>query len=305
MKFGDNLKKLRKAHKLSQEALAEKMSVSRQSVSKWENGESYPEMNNILELCKIFSCNINDLVNDSILDINSLDEEVKGSVVKLEQEKQNRLKGLSKAIYIIAKICKVFITIMIPIMLIIAFIAPIIMNRIDIDGNEITFDGAEEISIVIEDPNVVIEYDGEKITDEELSSYIIKYKELVDKHSKTMLIVYFELGVTVLIITLILYRETLKHLEELFVGINKGDTPFTLINAEHIKKMAYLLIAAIALPIVSGIIFEAIMGFDLEVSFGLIDVVEILFLFSMAYIFEYGYELQLDSKGRMYGEKNE
>lgn len=38
MKFGDNLKRLRKSKKLSQEDLAEKMNVSRQSVSKWETG---------------------------------------------------------------------------------------------------------------------------------------------------------------------------------------------------------------------------------------------------------------------------
>ena len=38
MKFGDNLRSLRKAKKLSQEDLAEKMQVSRQSVSKWETG---------------------------------------------------------------------------------------------------------------------------------------------------------------------------------------------------------------------------------------------------------------------------
>ena len=38
MKFGDNLKKLRKVKKLSQEELAEKIGVSRQSVSKWETG---------------------------------------------------------------------------------------------------------------------------------------------------------------------------------------------------------------------------------------------------------------------------
>lgn len=82
MKFGENLKVLRKSRKISQEQLAEKVNVSRQSVSKWETGDAYPEMNNILELCKIFHCHINDLVNDSIIDIDSLDEEVKMKVVK-------------------------------------------------------------------------------------------------------------------------------------------------------------------------------------------------------------------------------
>lgn len=43
MKFGENLKKLRKSKKLSQESLAEKIGVSRQSVSKWECGLSFPK----------------------------------------------------------------------------------------------------------------------------------------------------------------------------------------------------------------------------------------------------------------------
>ena len=107
MKFGDNLKHLRKSKKISQEVLAEKVGVSRQSVSKWENGEAYPEMSNILALCSIFHCNINDLVNDSIIDLNSLDDEIKMSVVKFKQQEQKRMKGISKALYIFARIFKI------------------------------------------------------------------------------------------------------------------------------------------------------------------------------------------------------
>lgn len=43
MKFGENLKYLRKTRKLSQEELAELVNVSRQSVSKWETGLSFPK----------------------------------------------------------------------------------------------------------------------------------------------------------------------------------------------------------------------------------------------------------------------
>ncbi len=43
MKFGENLRSLRKSKKLSQEDLAEKMNVSRQSVSKWETGLLFPK----------------------------------------------------------------------------------------------------------------------------------------------------------------------------------------------------------------------------------------------------------------------
>ena len=42
MNLSDNLKKLRKENNLSQEELADKLNVSRQSVSKWESGSAYP-----------------------------------------------------------------------------------------------------------------------------------------------------------------------------------------------------------------------------------------------------------------------
>ena len=47
MSLKTNLPKLRKIHNLSQEGLAEQLGVSRQSVSKWESGEGYPETEKI------------------------------------------------------------------------------------------------------------------------------------------------------------------------------------------------------------------------------------------------------------------
>ena len=43
MSFSDNLQVLRKRNNLTQEQLAEQLEVSRQAVSKWESGQSYPE----------------------------------------------------------------------------------------------------------------------------------------------------------------------------------------------------------------------------------------------------------------------
>ena len=42
---------------------------------------------------------------------------------------------------------------------------------------------------------------------------------------------------------------------------------------------------------------------DIEIN--LFNIVEIIFLFSMSYIFEYGYHIQKDSQGKMYGDENE
>ena len=310
MKFGDNLRKLRKSKKLSQEDLAEKVNVSRQSVSKWENGESYPEMNNILELCKIFHCHINDLVNDCMIDMDSLDEEIKMSVVKFEKEKQKKMKGLSKAIYIIARIGKVVVTIAMPIVILVMLFLPYLVRQVDVVDDEIIFKGTKDkITVteeIIDNHNAVkVKWNDRIIAEETSQDAIIQIKEILENNSKAVIIGYVELGFLALVITLLLYRAILKYLEQLFMNIHNGDTPFTMDNVNYIKKMAYFMIAVILLSNVPGVLFEIILKTDLDVGLELLDVIEILFLLSMAYIFEYGHALQLDSKGKIYGEENE
>ncbi len=305
MKFGDNLRNLRKSKKLSQEELAEKVYVSRQSVSKWETGDAYPEMNNILELCKIFHCRINDLVNDSIIDVDSLDEEVKMSVVKLKSDQQRKMKGLSKAISIIAKIARIACLVSIPIIIASMIILGVVTSKIEVKNNELVFNGNEVIKIEEKDDKISLTVDDSTITELNNQSEIVKLKEFLKSNSKVLIIGYIEVGFLFLIVSLILVSIMLKALENLFNNINQGDTPFTLENVGYIKKMAYLMIVVTILPSIMGVIFEVILKMDLNVGFELFSLVEILFLFSIAYIFQYGYEIQLDSKGKMYGEENE
>ena len=72
MNFCNNLQKLRKNKNISQEQLAEELGVSRQAVSKWESGASYPEMDKLVLLCKTFNCNLDDLINKDITQIEDL-----------------------------------------------------------------------------------------------------------------------------------------------------------------------------------------------------------------------------------------
>lgn len=309
MKFGENLYNLRKAAKMSQEKLAEKMDVTRQSVSKWENGESYPEMEKIMKLCDVFHCKINDLVHENMADIDSLDEEIKMSVVKFKEEKQKKIKGISKAIYILARIGKILITIAFPIIIFLLIVTPIFISNIELKDNTIVFKGAridDKITITEENSNdgvnLQLKANGILIADERNQDTILQMKNVLENNSKGQIIAFLELGYVCLIICLILYRMTLSRLEKLFININEGDTPFTLENVKYIKEMAKLMIIALILPSGGGIIFEKILATDLEVGFELFDIVQILFLFGISYIFEYGYELQQDTKAKMYGE---
>jgi transcriptional regulator with XRE-family HTH domain len=64
-RFAENLKAYRKAEKLSQGALAELLKLSPQSISKWERGESYPDIEKLVALSDIFKVSVDCLVGHS------------------------------------------------------------------------------------------------------------------------------------------------------------------------------------------------------------------------------------------------
>lgn len=75
MSFADNLVYLRQQYGITQEGLAEQLSVSRQTVSKWEAGTNYPEMDKLLVLCDLFHTNLDDLMRGSVQVTNENDTE--------------------------------------------------------------------------------------------------------------------------------------------------------------------------------------------------------------------------------------
>lgn len=70
--FADNLISLRKLHNLSQEELAEKINVSRQTLSKYETGESLPDIEKCKALAEVFDVSIDDLINYEAASVDDL-----------------------------------------------------------------------------------------------------------------------------------------------------------------------------------------------------------------------------------------
>ncbi len=67
MSFGKNLQSLRRmSGNMTQEALAEKLNISRQTVSKWELDAAYPEMDKSIELCNLFNCSLDNLFREEL-----------------------------------------------------------------------------------------------------------------------------------------------------------------------------------------------------------------------------------------------
>ena len=89
MKFNEKLLKLRKEKGLSQEELGMEMQVSRQTVSKWEAGQSYPDFTRLVMLSDFFDMTLDELVKD--IDVqevreNSFTNEKIDSIYRVSQD---------------------------------------------------------------------------------------------------------------------------------------------------------------------------------------------------------------------------
>lgn len=108
MKLSDKLITLRKENGWSQEDFAEKLDVSRQAISRWENGTALPDAQNILQISKLFNVTADYLLNDDYegeTDVSAVEENV-GETKPLVQKKK-RLHWLSICLIILLSACAI------------------------------------------------------------------------------------------------------------------------------------------------------------------------------------------------------
>lgn len=86
MTIGSNLKKARENKKLSQTDVSNYLNISRQSISKWENDRSIPDIDNLIKLSEIYKLSIDELLkNNTLIDQNDIiSEQVKKQVGNYE-----------------------------------------------------------------------------------------------------------------------------------------------------------------------------------------------------------------------------
>ena len=99
MKMPDKIIKLRKANGWSQEELAEKVDVSRQAISRWENGTALPDAQNVLQISKLFHVTTDYLLNDDY----ESDDDI--PAVQTAKKETKDLYTKKKQHHLIAAIC--------------------------------------------------------------------------------------------------------------------------------------------------------------------------------------------------------
>ena len=112
MKLSDKIIKLRKAKGWSQEDFAEKLNVSRQAVSRWENGTALPDANNILQLSKLFAVSADYLLNeDCVRDETVHAVKEVNAAAAAEKKKDSKLHLVASIAFAIAGLIWLFMAI--------------------------------------------------------------------------------------------------------------------------------------------------------------------------------------------------
>ena len=103
-KIGTFIAAERKAKKLTQAKLAEKIFVSEKTISKWENGNGIPDTNTLPKLCEVFGVSMNELLNGERISSEEYANKAESELLKLQKEKEQSDKRLLVAEIVIGSI---------------------------------------------------------------------------------------------------------------------------------------------------------------------------------------------------------
>ena len=143
MNLGKKIAELRKKNNLSQEELADKVGVARQTISKWEIGDTTPDINQVKIISKIFNISIDELVDNDI-----------NSVIVEKVSNTEKLAGIT------IKILKVFgIMLIVFITLIFLFV---IIFMVDMPRNDYDIVGRTKVSCNLDNEEYVYEAEYNK-----------------------------------------------------------------------------------------------------------------------------------------------
>lgn len=93
MELGKQIRKYRNERTLSQEALADKVYVSRQTVSNWENDKSYPDVKSLVLLSEVFAVSLDQLIKGDV-------EMMKEQINQTDQKKFGRLSNIFAILFL-------------------------------------------------------------------------------------------------------------------------------------------------------------------------------------------------------------
>lgn len=110
IKIGKFIADCRKNKKITQEQLAEKLSVTDRAVSKWERGLSLPDAGKMLDLCNILDINVNELLNGEKIDMKDYNKKTEELLIEMAKQEEIKNRKLLTSMWVILIVSVVFYT---------------------------------------------------------------------------------------------------------------------------------------------------------------------------------------------------
>ena len=219
---------------------------------------------------------------------------------RLTAGKQKGLKTLSKILQILAILAKVCLWIGLVFLVILAIAFPLVAEDVTISKEELSYK-SHKIELRESDDKLDIYYKDKQIGEMDVSEKEIVYT-LIDEIKERKLIFVIEVAMIVGVVSIILAIYIMGYVEKLFKNINEQVTPFIEENVTLIRKIGYFMIASVVVGVVGSGIMSVIALKSLDFSYDLVSIGEILMVFALAYIFEYGCSLQEGTDAKVYDE---
>ena len=101
IKIGEFIAEQRKANKLTQAALAEKLGITDRAVSKWERGKGLPDVSLMLELCEILGITVNELLSGEKIEMKNYEKKTEELLLEMAKSEEEKNRALLTAMWTI------------------------------------------------------------------------------------------------------------------------------------------------------------------------------------------------------------
>ena len=221
----------------------------------------------------------------------------------MKEKSKKTLKVLCKILEVFTIIGKVCSIIAIPFIAILMACTPYFINNINVSDKKVEVKVFDQNIVLMEegknDASLKVKVDDKVVSENKEDEMVKKVNDALKNVSKEKLIVSTEIGLGFLIATIVVSIMILSKAIKLFKNIRTKETPFIEENVLHLRKMAKYIIVALIISFISNNIISAISGYDMVGNVQKYNIFEILVLFILSYIFEYGVELQKSSKKKL------
>lgn len=186
-KIGKFIANLRKEKEYTQEQLAEKLNVSNKSISRWENGNTMPDLSLIPKLCEILDISINELLSGERIENDNYQKKLEENIIINMDLLKKKLKQLTKKFILI--IISIFVLLVIVLFIFIGY-KELTYIKIPLDDNNVQISACKEknnLGIIISTKDAT-PFLFTSYYDEKTNTYVIEelYKYIDENNLKEM-----------------------------------------------------------------------------------------------------------------------